>query len=84
MGVRIDRVVFQAVNPHNLTDILLNRLVVRFIHIGFRDGPKRVAVRYDDTLKVLAGFSGRVVLRIGTEGADGNGGGDDQTERHHK
>lgn len=56
MRVRIDRIIRQAVDLHNLTDILVDRTVMRFVHMLFCDRPQGIAVRHDNALVIFVGF----------------------------
>lgn len=84
MRVRIDRIARQAVDLHHFTDIRINRVIMRLVHIVFRDGPEGITVRYDNTLIIFGSLLRGVVLRVGTEGADSDGGSDDQAESQRK
>ena len=44
MRVRVNGIVCQAVDLHNLADIFINGPIMRLVHIVFGDRPERVAV----------------------------------------
>lgn len=84
MRVGIDRVILQVVDMFDVADIVLYGVVMHLIHIGLRDRPERVVIGHGDALIIAIGLLLGIALCIGTERADGDGGGDDQTERHNK
>lgn len=84
MRVRVDCVILQVIDMLNIFDVVLYGVVVHLVHICLRNRPECVVLGYGDALIITIGFLCRIAFCIGTERADCDGGGDDQTECHHK